>query len=232
MKKISLAVVLLSSIGMVSAKPQVPMMPLDKINLTLSEQSWVETKTAKVTVVINAVLNAKALSEARGKILTNLNQMIKGNWHITTFNRTKDKSGLEKLMVLAEIRVNNQMLSSINDKAKKQSVPGMSYEVANIDFNPSFKELNEARAALRQKMYQKVQQEIDSVNQQFSSQHYTVKNITFNEPGLANYPENQGRKYQRMTTALYAKSNDASPLAISNQLQINAFVSLAANRKK
>jgi hypothetical protein len=204
---------------------------LDKVSFSLAEKQWVETSNAKVTVNVNAVLSAEALSKARGKIVSQLVKIASGDWHITKFYRSQDSSGLEKLTVLAEARVESSELSALNQKAKSASTPGMTYKIQGIAFSPSFAEEQKAKEALRQKLYQKIQSEISLLNSAFKEQHYTISKVLFSTGELP-APMPQMKSYARNPASIMmmAEANTASSVRVSNELKMNAFVTLASNR--
>ena len=98
---------------------------LDKVTIGLSSEHWVKTESANLKVTINATLTNSSLMVMRQKIMANLNKIAKGDWHITQFSRSQDSSGLEKLYVNAEARVNQALLTNVNVKAKQVTQPGV-----------------------------------------------------------------------------------------------------------
>ena len=79
---------------------------LNKVILQLSAEQWVTTKTALVTVGINANVNDNGIENIQGEVLIKLHQLSdKGEWHITSFNRTQDQSGLERIQISGQARL-------------------------------------------------------------------------------------------------------------------------------
>lgn len=205
---------------------------LDKVSFSLSAKQWVETKRAKVVINVNALMTAKDLSTARTKIMEQLQSIATGDWRLTRFQRSQDNSGLEKLYVLAEARVDSRELSLVNQNAKKQSSPGISYKVSNIVFSPSFVEQEQAKEALRKKLYVKIQDELTLLNASFKGQHYTVNQIVFTT-GNQQLPVQAAQKYSRNSSVMMlAETSGSSDFSVSNELRMNALVSLAATRSE
>ena len=151
-----------------------PCAPLDKISFQVTARQWINTQTAVVKVNINATLTNQNLVKARNDIMDNLSGIAKGTWHITSFNRSQDSSGLEKLNAMAEARIDQSLLTSLYQHAKSVSKPGASFQIDAIEFTPSLEEFQQARAALREKLYQQVDSEIKNINKNYQSQNYSL----------------------------------------------------------
>ena len=204
--------------------------PLDKVSLTLSSERWVKTNTAKVKVSINATLTNLSLVQMRRQILENLNKIAKADWHITQFNRSQDTSGLEKLFVSAEARVNQSVLSNVNIQAEKSSKPGIKYKINNIDFTPSELDVQKVKKLVRQDIYKKITSEISQLNTIYSKQQYSLYRVMFVLPGN-NYAQNQKlQRYAKKNVAFALAPSYAGEISVSNKVKMFALVSIASNR--
>ncbi len=204
---------------------------LDTVSFSLSEQMWLKTKSAKLNVNINATLTNQNLATIRQKLLADLKQIAETDWHITGFNRSEDRSGMAKLVATASTRVMQNKLSKVYQQAKTLSKAGLQYTISSIDFTPSFNEKHEAKGSLRQKIYKAVNDEISVLNTVYPEQLYSVHKIIFNDALVAmqSYRSNESK---RLPLMMLSKSNGASLPQTSYQLQSQAFVILASNRKK
>lgn len=161
--------------------PAVPVPRLSQIAYQMTAERWATTKTAQVTVNLDAALSKLGLNNINDQVQKNLHDLApSGDWHITQFNRTQDSSGLEMLHIEAQARLAGTELSGIRDKAKSISKPGETYTIANIDFSPSQAEMEQALASARTDIYQQVNQEITHLNQLYPKQQYFVYSISFN----------------------------------------------------
>lgn len=150
------------------------------ITMLVQAEMWATTNTAKVVTRINSVLNKTGLEQAYNTTLQKLAAISsKGIWHITTFNRSIDKSGLEQVEILAEARLPMSELAGIRDRAKKISHPGESYNIDDIDFHPSAEDLELARSKLRTKIYERSKIELANINQAYPNTHYSVRTVNF-----------------------------------------------------
>lgn len=93
--------------------PFAPLMVLDEVTFQVSAKQWVSTQTALLMVNVNATLDNADLVRARADIMEKLTKIAAGEWHLTQFDRSQDSSGLEKLYVQAQSRVNQASLTSI-----------------------------------------------------------------------------------------------------------------------
>ncbi|MGL5742848.1 MAG: hypothetical protein ACRCXC_10075 [Legionella sp.] len=210
--------------------PPQPQLVLDKIDFQLSAKQWVTTQTALLGVNINVTLTSADLVKARVDIMDRLNKIAKGDWQLTQFDRSQDSSGMEKLFVQAQARVNQDALTDIYKNAKAVSLPGAQYEVSSVDFKPSFDETQNVLMQVRQRLYQQVNDELARINKAYPAQSYSVSNITFVE---GNNPSQPVPLQAKMMNTMAVGAAAASPaLTVSNELIMTAIVEVASNRKK
>lgn len=200
---------------------------LDKISFQLTSKTWVSTQTAVLKVTVNASLDAD-LVQARTKMMANLAKIASGDWHIVRFDRFQDSSGLEKLSVLAQLRVAQKQLVHLYDKAKQVSKPGETYQIAGIEFTPELTEIQSAKAGLRQTLNQRIQQELAHFNQTFPEQHFTLSAVT--------YQEGEGEGPQQpmlMAAGVAPRMGAAQPavVSLSNEVVMTANVEAGSVRK-
>lgn len=200
---------------------------LNKVTLQLNAEQWVTTKTALVTTGINASVSDIGLDKVQAQVLDKLNKLSnKGEWHIVSFERSQDKSGLERVQIAAQARIPNNELAGLRDKAKAISKPGETYTIDNVQFTPSEDEIREANNALRNNIYNQAKAELDRLNKNYPDQKYYLHDVNFINVA-APYP---------VANALYMKAANevsapagASPLAVGNKLNVSATIVLAAN---
>lgn len=203
--------------------------PLDNVSFTLTAQEWAKTTTAKVTVGIHAALNKIALAKMRTQIMDNLNKIAKGNWHITSFERSQDSSGLEKLYVEAEARINEADLTNVNNLAKDISESGINYKIINVDFTPSLDDIEKVKKSLREKIYNEARAEIATLNNVYPEQKYTLHNVRFGEFVSSNGARTQ---IMMMATGITPQSSNVTVNTVSNLITLSADVDLASQMPK
>ena len=211
--------------------PPQPQLVLDKITFQVAAKQWVTTQSALLGVNINVTLSSADLVKARAEIMERLNKIAKGDWHLVEFNRSQDSSGLEKLYVQAQARVNQEALTDIYKNAKSVSLPGAKYEISSIDFKPSFDEIQTVLSQIRQRLYQQVNDELARINKAYPTQNYTVSNLVFAEGTNPSPPRAYQAKEANMVV-FRAATAPAPALTVSNELILTALVEVASNRKQ
>lgn len=219
------ALMLVSSV--VNATPK-GHMPLDRIVFQVADEAWVSTKSAEVIASVNATLDKAGLAKVRQQMLDNLQHIAKAQWHITSFNRSQDSSGLERISVMAQARVPEQQLGHVRQQANKVSRPGATYRVIDIQFTPTLEEVQQTRSTLREDLYRKVNAEVERLNKVFPEQNYSVHNINFTGMVFGRSREGGNQAYRMKAMAMQAQA--APALSVSNKVTEQARVVIAANR--
>ncbi len=201
---------------------------LDEVFLSFSAKQWVKTETARLEIVANATLNDTDMVKTRSQIMTQLQAIAKGQWHITQFDRSQDSSGLEKLMVRAEARIQQKELNQIYQRAKSVSKPGLTYRIDQINFEPSLEDIEKGKILLREKLYQQITAEIGQLNNQYPKQKYSLNRLIFTDPGQRQPVPMMNRSAEK-SMVLTAMSK-APSMDVSNQLTMEAMVVLASHR--
>jgi hypothetical protein len=191
-------------------------------------EMWATTNTAKVVTRINSVLNKAGLEQAYNQTLQKLaNISNKGNWHITSFNRSIDKSGLEQVEILAEARLPVSELAGIRERAKKISHPGESYNVDDIDFHPSPEDLEMARSKLRAKIYERSKIELANINQAYSDNHFSIHAVNF----IPDFFYNKVDAARPTARVMMAAAPQPAALMASDKIQLSAVFEFTGLKK-
>ncbi len=196
---------------------------LNKVNLQLSANKWVTSQTVKVLVGVDAGLTDAGIEGLQGQVLNKLSQIAAGEWHITSFSRSQDRSGLESVHINAEARLAQSALPNLRGKAKSISKPGETYTITDVQFTPSDEEITQANSALRGMIYQQAKAEIDALNKVYPEQKYYLYQIDFNM-----MPVMPMAKTMYMETAGAAATPSAMPLNVGNRQVMTANVILAS----
>ena len=146
---------------------------LNKVTLQLQSQQWVTTNTALVNVAVNAAVSDQGIANVQADVLGKLKQLSnKGDWHVMTFNRQLDQSGLESIQMMAQARLPQSELAGFRNKAKAISKPGEAFTLDSVQFTPSDDEMRQANASLRNNLYLQAKTEIDTLNKTYPDQKY------------------------------------------------------------
>jgi hypothetical protein len=200
---------------------------LNKITLQLQAEQWVTTKTALVDVSVNASVTDQGIEKIQAEVMQKLNQLSnKSEWHVATFDRQQDSSGLESIQITAQARLPQTELSHLRNQAKSISIPGEKFTVDNIQFTPNNDELRLANITLRNNLYQQAKAEVDTLNKIYPEQKYYLHQIDFMvmSPPVMPMPMVQSNVAMGKSTL----SRAVTPLSVGNKIQLQAAVIIAS----
>lgn len=198
---------------------------LNKITLQLHAEQWLTTKTALVDVGINAAVSDQGIEKIQNEVMQKLKQFSSAaEWHIISFDRQLDKSGLETIQITAQARLQQSELGNLRDKAKSISKPGETYTIDNVQFTPSEEEIRQANNSIRANIYQQAKAEIDAINKVYPDQKYYLHQIDFTSPSPI-VPTAARPVYMKVAGAANVPS---VPLSVGNKAETTAFVVIAA----
>lgn len=199
---------------------------LNKISLQLHTEQWITTNSALLSVTVNAAVADQGIEKVQNDVLQKLNQLSsKGEWHVTSYDRELDKSGLESLRISAQARIPQTDLPGLRDKAKNISKPGNTFTIDNVQFTPSEDEQRLGQIAMRNNIYQQAKMELDTINKFYSEQKYYIHEINFLN-GLSPQPVPVMRNEMYMKAGAAAVPA-ATPLDVGNKQELTAYVVLA-----
>jgi hypothetical protein len=190
---------------------------LNKITLQLRSEQWVVTQTAVVQLKVNAIVSDQNVGNIQVKLMDQLKKISDQAWHVVSFNRHLDQSGLENIQILAEARLPQTDLAGLREKAKGISKPGETFTVQDVQFTPSDAEIRLANEALRGKIYEQAKVEINRLNQLYPDQHYYLYQIDF----LTEQPVT-------MMVRQTAAKQSVEPIAVGNKVYLQANVVIAS----
>ncbi len=179
--------------------------PDDLVYLDLATDGFVTTQTAKVMMTVDAAATDAQSGDLRETMQKAVAGLVKGDWKLTSINRTSDEAGLTRWQANYEARLSESALSGLSEKAQKASKPGMQLRVTNIDFTPTLAETEARRAELRAELYKRANEELARLNASLPGRSYRIAGISF---GGAS-----GGMPQPMPQMMMAKSARAPMLA-------------------
>ena len=81
--------------------------PDDRVVFDVSAEDWVTTKTAHVSVTVEAAVNASTAGTMREDMIKMVNNLAKADWRLTSFDRSQDQTGMERWSVIFETRASS-----------------------------------------------------------------------------------------------------------------------------
>lgn len=201
---------------------------MNSVKLQLQAEQWISTKTALVNIIINAAVTDKGIEKIQSEVMNKLNSLSTTNdWHVLSFDRQLDKSGLESIQIIAQARLPQSALANLRDKTKSMSKPGETYSLNSVQFTPSEEEIRLANVNLRNNIYQQTKDEIDTLNKAYPQQKFYLHQIDFQAPPMP-MPMMQN---EFAATAMRGSDNmtkSAPPLTIGNKAQLQANIVLTS----
>lgn len=216
----------------VQAEPVVIRDPGDVV-LNLSVEDWVNTKTAKVRIVVQAVMDGAKSGKVRGEALAALDRVAKADWQVTGFYQSQDASGLERWQINVEARIDEPKLGGLRDRVRAASRKGMKLTVQGIDFIPTLAEREQTQAGLRLWIYKKVAEEIAVLKTVFPDRTYRAGSIDFVGSSSARPMPRRMYKSARMESRAMAADAAPAPAAVSvgTLMKLRASVVLSTDAK-
>lgn len=198
------------------------------VTLPLSAHNWVKSKTAKVVVQLNASVKDKQVLNLPDQLHQTLHKLADQNWHVTHFDKDSDKSGLNKVVIDAQTRLDNQAILKLKQQLKDVSQAGMTYHLKEVSYKPSFKQLQANRAQLRQSIYQQAQQEAQTLQKTYSDKQPHIQSINF-IPGLLKQGNHPNPRQLNMVRVMgdnqsHSSSSTSPAFPISQKLKQKAIV--------
>lgn len=196
----------------------------NRVSFRLTAEQWVTTKTALVTIAVNASVSEVGIEKVQSEVLNQLNKISdQGTWHLVSLDRSQDQSGLEKIQIAAQARLPSSALAGLRDKAKEISKPGETFTLDNLQFTPSEEEFRAANVDLRSNIYQQAKDELDRLNKASPSQKYFLHNIDFIGPLVSPSP-----MPNNFLSAKMAQTDGVRELPVGDKLVVTAVVTLAS----
>jgi len=210
--------------------------PDDSVVFDLSAENWVTTKTARVMLNVEAAVSGNTAGNMRATMTKSVNDVVKGDWRLTSFNRSQDSTGMERWSATYESRIAESDLNGLHENAKKQSKAGMQITVSGIDFTPTLEENQAAAGQLRTQIYKQATEQLTALNTAIPGRSYRIAAIDFAGGGgpmfaaRQNYIKSPLRMAAPMAMGGAAEMDSASatPMERSEKMTITAHVVLSA----
>jgi len=207
--------------------------PDDHVVFTLSAENWVTTKTARVTLNIEAAVTGKTSGSMRATMTKAVNDVVKADWRLIAFSRNQDQTGMERWSALYEARVPENELNGLPEKAKKNSKAGMQITISNIDFSPTLEETQAVIGQTRTQIYKQAADQLAALNATLTGRAYRIAAIDFSGDNQAGGGYNRAKMARPMMTMANNRNvpemDSAMPaMEKSEKITLHARVTLAA----
>jgi len=184
-------------------------------------EDWIKTEGATAYVEINATLNDGNAAGIRNQMLQGLSKLAAGEWRLTRFSSTQDRSGLQRWNAAAQARLGDDALDGLRNRAAGLSRPGLRFRILRLDFTPTAEERETSRALLRKRLYERIGQEIVTLEAAFPGRRFRLKRLETDPPVTA-------RPAMLTARAEAAPMAKQAPMSISQKIRLTARIVLAA----
>jgi hypothetical protein len=224
MRPLFLALLFVSLLFASAVRAEEAPKPDDRVAFDLAAEDWVTTKTARVTVNVEAAVSGAGAGSMRADMVKAVGGLASGDWRLTGFNRGQDQTGLERWSASFESRLPESALGGLNDGAKKSSRAGMQLSVGGIDFSPTLDEVEAARSTLRVRLYKEAAGQLAALNAALPGRGWRIAAIDFgNDEPIPPMPR---LMKGQMAMAMASPAPDAGER--SEKITLAAHVILAA----
>lgn len=206
-------------------------LPPDTVTLSLAAEGWVDAAAARVTVAVDSALPGEQAGSLRAKVKSTLATLLPGaEWHVTSLDRSRDQTGLERWHLEAEARADETALDGLYDRAKSQSKPGAQVTVTAIDFTPKLAEREAVMADLRAKIYAAAKDELARLTSVYPDRAFRLRDVTFVQGPMPMAAYKASPPAQAMMSAEAARSS--AGIGVAEHIELSANVVLAAEAPK
>ena len=227
MRKIYLPVLLTVLLLAPTARAEEAPKPDDRVVFDLAAEDWVNTKTARVIVSVEAAVSGANAGSTRADMIKAVNALSAADWRLTNFNRNQDPTGLEHWSASFEARLPEASLGGLAESAKKSSKAGMQLTVAEMDFSPTLDEIEAVKSNLRAQIYKKASEQLSTLNNTITGRNFRIATIDFAGTENTSMPVQILR--QAVPISMNASvSSDAASVERSEKMRLMAHVVLSA----
>lgn len=228
MRSLALAILMAVSAAAGPAAAAEVLPPADQVVLSIREEAWVKTDTARVVAEIKTLITDETAEANAADPKAILEQVGLGDWHITGSYRQQTDTGFEQLLVVAETRMAQSALSGIYERAKSASEKGRTVRVLTVDFSPSLAEREATARELRRAIYARAAAEAKAVAAEFPEQAFRVHQVQFQNGGQM--PRPMPVQARMMVAEKQGDSAAAEPpdQQVSERMVMSATVIIAA----
>ena len=125
----------------------------DRITCDLHARRTVTTDTVRVFVQATVTEGGSETAKLRDTIVGALAPVLDGPWSVTNASRAEDDAGMERVRLVATIRVPEPRTSGLVERIRKANRAGLKLELQRVEYRPPRKEIDAALRELRQEIY-------------------------------------------------------------------------------
>lgn len=200
----------------------------NQISMQLQQEGWVTSKTASVTVGIQAATSKDDSAKLMVQITDKLKSIVKNSapWRLVDLSTTKNSAGLLAIAAKMSSRLNNDQIAQLQSAIDTLNKAGEQYKIEGIDYQPQLTEIADENTRLRVLLYKDVLAQEGMINAAFTGAHYQLQTINFESPYVATIRPMMMVAGNGMGAERQAASASATPF--SQQLILTANVTFSS----
>lgn len=200
---------------------------MNTISMDFQADAWVATHKPQVMLQVDGTLERVAADNLYKTISSRLRKIADAQWHIVDLRQKKDPSGLERMTIQAQARLEQKQLAQLREKVNALSEPGMNYSLVSIRYVPSMEDVEKTRGEVRGAIYQQVNAELERLNKQYPASPYHVSRIYFSRP---DHPRPlMGTRYKMALVQKDEADPASQPTEVSQRLVEKASVEFSTH---
>lgn len=208
--------------------------PDDMVAFNISAEGWVSTKSARVSLSVEAAVSGNSAGTMRTNMTKAVNDIVKADWRLISFNRSQDQTGLERWSAVYEARVLESELNGLHEKAKTTSKAGMQISISDIDFSPTLEETQATMAQLRTQLFKQANEQLAVLNSTIPGRNYRIGTISFGGQArsmvMGGMADKKGGRAHFMTAMAEPEMamDSAAPMERAEKITLTADIVYAA----
>lgn len=148
-----------------NSEAQTVNIPWDKVYCDLKVEKDIQSDTVRVYVLCTLSVSGSDSGRIRPVLDEALANVLDGKWQFASIERAEDKSGLERVVVIATIRVKEHHAGGLVDRLKQASRAGLQLTLQRLLTRPPRADVDKARLELRRRIYEQALQEAATLNE-------------------------------------------------------------------
>lgn len=181
MKVLKLSLILLTCVPVFAIANTNDQNCQNQISMQLQEEGWVASKTAQVTVSIQAATSKDNSAKVIETITAKLKSIVKNadTWRLVDLSTEKNSAGLLAISAKMSSRLNNDQLAQLQQAIDTLNKAGEQYKIENIDYQPQLSEIAAENTRLRALVYRDVLEQQKAINAAFVGANYQLQTLSF-----------------------------------------------------
>lgn len=159
----------------------------NQISMQLQQEGWVTSKTAAVTVEIQAATSKDDSAKLIAQITDKLKSIVKNSapWRLVDLSTTKNSAGLLAIAAKMSARLDNDQIAQLQSAIDTLNKAGEQYKIEGIDYQPQLAEIADENTRLRVLLYKDMLEQQRIINSAFTSAAYQLQTVNFESPYVA-----------------------------------------------